>query len=1176
MTNDSQYVFISYKSEEIDKAKEIQAYLEGKGCRCWRAPESLNARGTQDYSSDIFDAIRRCSCLLFVLSNRALCSDWVRKEVKYALERCHKPIVPYVVDRIPPAKYETDELMISLTLQKQLLNENLSGDMSVILPYVQKPHEAMASSDGAGSEKATERPSGCKMTGADVERLESEADFYLERIRELSNVNFFTCGNDYPFGMRRRERDIDVCIAAKRLMTMVVAITDGDVDVDMERGRAICDKLYELTYQFGQYFNEEVFTFVERFVLRERPAPWACFVMHVKYYKPEMCGADSGELTYKMLAIAVRDRDNPYAAIRMGVCFEFGLGCQVSGVTAKYWYERAEKYGCAEAYRWLGQMYQWGVCEIRRDKDKSRNYYTRGAASNVFSCYVKLFWLLRNGENDADDAEAYDCLCKGCENGDESALSYVAEEFDNISVEYREKYDTVTRQDMRWRACCVNNPEYRSSLAQNLLIKEDLNSAFDHLVSGMSQRHAACSEGMGDLMLSDISLQFQQHGESDSSGNGSAHIFNESLEFIRSELGHEKNSHARFIVGMIEECARELRNHPEKMRRRLVALEWRRYLYHDSTTATCADSPFWSSITDCQKDEKGTHLFDAENFPSQLATFNRVTPYRLLNTILRYPASPNSDLWKVQKIWSQLRLLDYEKVDVDQIVKGQGACLTTGAAATNLDRVRRIKQICSELAQLIVNPNEFSRIVSELKDLEIKMEMAFDGSDFRDEMLEKLQIVRKVAANLCKDDKLVRIAFHFAQEEYRCSHPKLDIALDCYRTAFVRGGSGNQAIKLATLFFINNARSRSEEANESVLYSIRDALFKAVDMRTITAVPLFLETALFGAKVGASTVEPDFQAIIKTEPLIEAMVLEDDDEVKVFGAESRRIDFFVFRVKIACVMAKVFMDSLLTCTARCEQKWGISTLLDRAKAILWLGRARQLLEKAKKIVAESVDAEEMEENPFLSECFENELKAQSKRLGDFVGGALDELLVGSAQGMDDNSDAVANGISNWCNQVQHVVEELKSEMGRLPWSFFPHVKLEDDLVDVAVSTDSTALLLNLLPGDMDYKVEQKRGIACSCSVPRIGPGGITLDFVTMLQRIGATLKRLEPDSEVEIGILASAATCEMIRQAMKESKIDVGLNVLCYDNLKEQIIEIFARHEDLSLPQHDAGDKESL
>ena len=262
MTANSGHVFISYKSEEIDKAKEIQRFLEGQGCKCWRAPESLNDRGTQDYSSDIFDAIRKCSCLLFVLSNRALCSDWVRKEVKYALERCHKPIIPYVVDRIPVVKYETDELMISLTLQKQLLNENLSGDMSVILPYVQRLDSTEEVSGKAEAGK-TERVNVSKMTKADLERLESEADFYIKRIDELSNVNFFTCGNDYPFGMMRREKESDVCIAAKRLITIVAAITDGAVDVDTKHGRTICDKLYRLTYQFGEFFTEEVFTLVD-------------------------------------------------------------------------------------------------------------------------------------------------------------------------------------------------------------------------------------------------------------------------------------------------------------------------------------------------------------------------------------------------------------------------------------------------------------------------------------------------------------------------------------------------------------------------------------------------------------------------------------------------------------------------------------------------------------------------------------------------------------------------------------------------------------------------------------------------------------------------------------------------------------------------------------------------
>ena len=82
--SEDKYVFISYKSEDLDQAKKIQQYLEKEGYKCWRAPESLHNCGTQNLGVEIFEAIRNSACLLFVLSNRSLCSDWVRKEVRYA------------------------------------------------------------------------------------------------------------------------------------------------------------------------------------------------------------------------------------------------------------------------------------------------------------------------------------------------------------------------------------------------------------------------------------------------------------------------------------------------------------------------------------------------------------------------------------------------------------------------------------------------------------------------------------------------------------------------------------------------------------------------------------------------------------------------------------------------------------------------------------------------------------------------------------------------------------------------------------------------------------------------------------------------------------------------------------------------------------------------------------
>ena len=56
-------VFISYKSEDIDKAREIQQYLETEGYKCGRAPESLHNCGTQDLGDEIFEAIRNSACL---------------------------------------------------------------------------------------------------------------------------------------------------------------------------------------------------------------------------------------------------------------------------------------------------------------------------------------------------------------------------------------------------------------------------------------------------------------------------------------------------------------------------------------------------------------------------------------------------------------------------------------------------------------------------------------------------------------------------------------------------------------------------------------------------------------------------------------------------------------------------------------------------------------------------------------------------------------------------------------------------------------------------------------------------------------------------------------------------------------------------------------------------------
>ena len=138
-TSSDKYVFISYKSEEKELADRIKSFLEQHGFKWWMAPDSLNQVGTQDYSNDIYRAIRGCSCLIFAVSTSSLSSKWVNREVRYALDKCEKPIIPFVVVPVPERVQEENSLYITMMLEKQILNGDGSWDMEkVLMPYLNR------------------------------------------------------------------------------------------------------------------------------------------------------------------------------------------------------------------------------------------------------------------------------------------------------------------------------------------------------------------------------------------------------------------------------------------------------------------------------------------------------------------------------------------------------------------------------------------------------------------------------------------------------------------------------------------------------------------------------------------------------------------------------------------------------------------------------------------------------------------------------------------------------------------------------------------------------------------------------------------------------------------------------------------------------------------------------
>lgn len=105
-------VFISYKSEEYDKANAVRRRLEGDGIGCWMAPDCIE--GGKSYAQQIPNAIRNASIVVVLVSSAAMASKWVAREVDRALNE-DKRVMPFMIENVPL----TDEFNFYLTNVQQ-------------------------------------------------------------------------------------------------------------------------------------------------------------------------------------------------------------------------------------------------------------------------------------------------------------------------------------------------------------------------------------------------------------------------------------------------------------------------------------------------------------------------------------------------------------------------------------------------------------------------------------------------------------------------------------------------------------------------------------------------------------------------------------------------------------------------------------------------------------------------------------------------------------------------------------------------------------------------------------------------------------------------------------------------------------------------------------------------
>ena len=104
----SKPVFISYSSAEYNEARQIAGRIEAAGYGYWMAPESIE--GGKSYAQQIPQAIHNAKVIVVILSQKAMDSKWVAREVDRAINE-NKRVMPFCIEDAPM----TDEFQFYLT-----------------------------------------------------------------------------------------------------------------------------------------------------------------------------------------------------------------------------------------------------------------------------------------------------------------------------------------------------------------------------------------------------------------------------------------------------------------------------------------------------------------------------------------------------------------------------------------------------------------------------------------------------------------------------------------------------------------------------------------------------------------------------------------------------------------------------------------------------------------------------------------------------------------------------------------------------------------------------------------------------------------------------------------------------------------------------------------------------
>ena len=371
--------FISYNTRDYDMASLLRDELNKKSIECWMAPESIP--GGDNYAQRIPWAIRNSDVFIVLVSAHSMESYWVQNEIGYAV-KCRKTLVPIHLDRA--ALTDTFTFML---LSCQLIETG--GRILEALPEILKALSAAVNENNTKTQPKTGT------------RRIRPADSPGGKEREKNT--------DSPDG---KEKEKDAKADQRRRLEEMVLEAERCYD------RRLYDQAFILFSQAANAGSPEAQLHMGKCLQRGRgTAPdltkGASWILKAAEQGLQQAQMYAGFLYLKGMGVPVDPNiaDKFFEqADRTGSAeteLQIGHLCHSAGhyQREKHWYEKAAERDCADAYYFLGILYQNGQ-GVERDLKKAIDQFLRASERGSAGADERIGWFFHKGyvmaRSDAD------------------------------------------------------------------------------------------------------------------------------------------------------------------------------------------------------------------------------------------------------------------------------------------------------------------------------------------------------------------------------------------------------------------------------------------------------------------------------------------------------------------------------------------------------------------------------------------------------------------------------------------------------------------------------------------------------------------------------------------------------------------------------------------------------